>query len=135
MCLTCGRLFSQIYSKKVVDSVIVPGADGEYGVTAGHSPIVAELKAGVVQVLHKGSADAEKFFVSGGFALSHEDDTTDISAPEIARLEDLDENAIRTGFADATTKLSSAGDETAKAEAQIEMETFKAMGAALGIAL
>lgn len=33
--------------------VIIPGSAGEYGVTAGHSPIVAELKPGVVQVLHE----------------------------------------------------------------------------------
>lgn len=33
--------------------VIIPGSAGEYGVTAGHSPIVAELKPGVIQVLHE----------------------------------------------------------------------------------
>ena len=36
-----------------VAQVIIPGSAGEYGVTAGHSPIVAELKPGVVQVLHE----------------------------------------------------------------------------------
>ena len=43
-----------IHVKKVVDKVIVPGAAGEYGVTAGHSPIISELKPGVVQVVHLG---------------------------------------------------------------------------------
>lgn len=33
--------------------MIIPGSEGEYGVTAGHSPIVAELKPGVVQVIHE----------------------------------------------------------------------------------
>lgn len=32
--------------------MIIPGAAGEYGVTMGHSPIVAEMKPGVLQVLH-----------------------------------------------------------------------------------
>lgn len=124
-----------VYANKAISSVIIPGADGEYGVTAGHSPIVAELKAGVVQVLHKDDDSVEKFFVSGGFALTHESNVTDITAPEIARLDDLDEAAIRAGFTEASSKVGSAADETAKAEAQIEMETFKAMGAALGISL
>ena len=124
-----------VYANKAISSVIIPGADGEYGVTAGHSPIVAELKAGVVQVLHKDDDSVEKFFVSGGFALTHESNVTDITTPEIARLDDLDEAAIRAGFTEASSKVGSAADETAKAEAQIEMETFKAMGAALGISL
>lgn len=33
--------------------VIIPGSAGEYGVTAGHSPVVAELKPGVMQVIHE----------------------------------------------------------------------------------
>lgn len=32
--------------------MIIPGSEGEYGVTVGHSPIVSELKPGVLQVLH-----------------------------------------------------------------------------------
>lgn len=43
-----------LYNKKVVDKVILPGAAGEYGVTAGHSPIISELKPGVVSVVHVG---------------------------------------------------------------------------------
>mmetsp|Transcript_26670 Transcript_26670/g.83437 ORF Transcript_26670/g.83437 Transcript_26670/m.83437 type:complete len:169 (-) Transcript_26670:1457-1963(-) len=124
-----------VYANKVVERVIVPGADGEYGVTEGHSPIVAELKAGVVQITHKGSDEVEKFFVSGGFALTHEDSTTDISVPEVVRLEDIDEAAVKSGFADASSKLSAANDDAEKAVAQIEMETYKAMGAALGVSL
>ena len=59
-----------IYSKKAVESVLIPGADGEYGVTAGISPIISELQPGVVQVNHKGG-ESEKFFVSGKFFPSY----------------------------------------------------------------
>lgn len=38
--------------------MIIPGSAGEYGVTAGHSPIVAELKPGVIQVLHEAVSSA-----------------------------------------------------------------------------
>jgi hypothetical protein len=40
-----------IFTKKAVSSVILPGEAGEYGVTLGHSPIIAQLKPGVVTVL------------------------------------------------------------------------------------
>lgn len=41
-----------VYNKKVVDRVILPGEKGEFGVTVGHSPIISQLRAGVVSVVH-----------------------------------------------------------------------------------
>jgi F-type H+-transporting ATPase subunit delta len=43
-----------VYNKKVVDKVMLPGAAGEYGVTAGHSALISELQPGVVTVIHLG---------------------------------------------------------------------------------
>jgi F-type H+-transporting ATPase subunit delta len=65
-----------IYSGVQVSSVIVPGAAGEYGVTANHVPLVAQLKAGVLQILHEASGEPEKYFVAGGFSLTHENSVT-----------------------------------------------------------
>lgn len=44
--------YAPIFSDKVVDKVILPGEDGEYGVTAGHSPMISQLKPGVVTIMH-----------------------------------------------------------------------------------
>jgi len=68
-----------IYDGAEVYSIILPGLSGEYGVTANHVPYVAQLKAGVVQILHQettAAADAEKYFIPGGYALTHPDSTT-----------------------------------------------------------
>jgi F-type H+-transporting ATPase subunit delta len=43
-----------IYTKKSIDKVILPGETGEYGVTIGHSPLISQLKPGVVSVIHVG---------------------------------------------------------------------------------
>ena len=52
-------------------------SEGEYGVGAGHVPYVAQLKPGVLQILHEdASSDPEKYFVAGGYALTHPDSTT-----------------------------------------------------------
>lgn len=64
-----------IYAGAEVDTVIIPGADGEYGVTVNHVPVVSQLKAGVLQIIHE-SGDPEKYFVAGGFALTHENSVT-----------------------------------------------------------
>ena len=64
-----------LYDSTPVTSVIVPGAMGEYEVTANHVPIVAELKAGLLTIKHSDGGD-EKYFVPGGFSLTHEGSTT-----------------------------------------------------------
>jgi hypothetical protein len=64
-----------VYTNKLVEQVILPGASGEYGVTAGHSPLISQLEPGVVTVVHIGGA-METFFVPGGFALTHANSVT-----------------------------------------------------------
>ena len=123
-----------IYESKPVNLVIIPGASGEYGVTAGHTPAIAQLKAGVVEIHHEADdKDPEKFFVSGGFALTHANSVTDISAVEAVKLDDIDSAAVASGLADSQAAFDSAADGSAeKAEAQIGVETYQAMLNAIG---
>jgi F0F1-type ATP synthase epsilon subunit len=122
-----------VYADKVVESVIIPGADGEYGVTAGISPIISELQPGVVQVIHKGG-DVEKFFVSGGFAISHDNNVTDISVSEAFPLSDFDEGAIKSNY-QAAQSAASSGDDYEKAKAAIEISTLQNLARAIGMTL
>lgn len=64
-----------IYHGATVASVIIPGSEGEYGVTVDHVPTVAQLKPGVLQILHD-DGETEKYFCSGGFALTHPNSVT-----------------------------------------------------------
>ena len=124
-----------VYFGKPVEQVIIPGAEGEYGVTAGHSPIASQLKPGVLQILHGGGEDPEKFFVSGGFALTHESSVTDISAVEAFKLDDIDPEAVKESYASAKAKFDAASDEADKAAAQVAMETSRALAIAVGVAV
>ena len=45
---------SAIYSGKEVAKVTLPGELGEFGVTVGHSPIISQLRPGVVSIEHTG---------------------------------------------------------------------------------
>jgi F-type H+-transporting ATPase subunit delta len=66
-----------IYNGASVYQVIIPGVEGEYGVTANHVPYVAQLKPGVLQILHEETGgDPEKYFVAGGYALTHPNSVT-----------------------------------------------------------
>jgi hypothetical protein len=64
-----------VYAGAQVEQVIVPGESGEYGVTVNHVPIVSQLKPGVLQIMFE-DGEPEKYFVSGGFALTHENSVT-----------------------------------------------------------
>ncbi len=49
-----------------VEQVDVPGLEGDFGVLAGHAPLVATLKPGVVTVF--GDGEPQRYVVLGGFA-------------------------------------------------------------------
>ncbi|GAX15372.1 F-type H+-transporting ATPase subunit delta [Fistulifera solaris] len=126
-----------LYKGASVHSVILPGMGGEYGITANHVPYVSQLKPGVVKILHEeGSADPEKYFVAGGYALTHPDSTTDVICPEAVKLDDIDPSEVAKKYDAARTKFSSAtAGSIEQAEAQIEMEITKEMGMAIGVSL
>jgi F-type H+-transporting ATPase subunit delta len=125
-----------IYAGAKVEQVIVPGAAGEYGITADHVPIVAQLKPGVLQILHEGSSEAEKYFVAGGFSITHPDSTTDISSPEAVKIDDIDSAAATSAYEAAKTAYGSAeAGSVDQAMAQIDMEVNKALAAAAGVTL
>lgn len=125
-----------IYSGAKVSQVIVPGAAGEYGVTSDHVPLVAQLKPGVLQILHEGTSEAEKYFVAGGFSVTHPNSTTDISCPEAVKVDDIDSAAATAAFDAAKAAFASAeAGSLASAEAQIDMEVNKSMAAAVGVTL
>ncbi|MSO73367.1 MAG: F0F1 ATP synthase subunit epsilon [Rhodospirillaceae bacterium] len=50
-----------------VEMVLVPGAEGVFGVLPRHAPTLSTLRPGFVDV-YQGSAVKERFFVTGGFA-------------------------------------------------------------------
>lgn len=52
---------------KPVDMVVVPGAEGDFGVLRGHSPLISNLRIGVIDV-HDNGTVADRIFVAGGFA-------------------------------------------------------------------
>jgi F0F1-type ATP synthase epsilon subunit len=67
--------YESIYNGAAVESVVIPGTEGEYGITVNHVPYVAQMKPGVLQVLFEG-AEPEKYFVAGGYAVTHANSVT-----------------------------------------------------------
>jgi F-type H+-transporting ATPase subunit epsilon len=48
--------------------VVVPGVEGDFGVMAGHAPVMTVLKDSELKVYKTAGAQPESITVSGGFA-------------------------------------------------------------------
>ena len=51
-----------------VEMVVVPGVEGDFGVLAGHSPMISSLRPGVIEIYESASRIGKSLFVSEGFA-------------------------------------------------------------------
>ena len=51
-----------------VHMVVVPGAEGEFGVLEGHAPFMSTIRDGAVKIYRTEGATPEEIAVRGGFA-------------------------------------------------------------------
>ena len=122
-----------IYVQKSVDTIVIPGVAGVYAVTKGHAPIVSELQPGLISIYHEQGKEPENWFVSAGFALTHANSVTDITAVEAVQLSDLDHGAVKEVFDQAKADVASVNGDKAKATAQVALNAAKAMADAVGV--
>ena len=50
-----------------IEMVVVPGAEGDFGVLPRHAPMISTVRPGVIRVYQSGSV-RDRIFVGGGFA-------------------------------------------------------------------
>src|ERR1700709_35684 len=74
-----------------VDQVDVPGSEGDFGVLAGHAPLIALLRPGLMTVYSGG--EQTKLVVLGGFAEVGPDGLT-VLADVATSLAELDRPAL-----------------------------------------
>mmetsp|Transcript_12240 Transcript_12240/g.25930 ORF Transcript_12240/g.25930 Transcript_12240/m.25930 type:complete len:171 (-) Transcript_12240:1492-2004(-) len=127
--------YDSIYNGASVEQVIIPGTEGEYGVTANHVPYVSQMKPGILTVMFD-ATESEKYFVAGGYATTHANSVTDVVCVEAVKLDDLDTSTISANYEAAKSAAAAAtAGSVEEAEAQIDMEVNKTMGSALGLTL
>lgn len=97
-----------------VELAIIPGEEGEFGVGANHSSLVASLKAGVVELYSEKGGAARKIFVAGGFADVNGEACT-VLAEEAVNVDDLDQAAIEQQISDFNEDIGLADNEIEKA--------------------
>jgi F-type H+-transporting ATPase subunit epsilon len=96
-----------------VDQVDIPGVEGDFGVLAGHAPVVAAIRPGILTVFS--GSKQEKIIVTGGVAEVSEKGLTVLA--DVARtLEELDRAKLADAIAEMEAKLAEKeGDELDRA--------------------
>ena len=86
-----------------VDQVDIPGAEGDFGVLAGHAPVVAAMRPGILTVTAGGKR--EKIIVTGGLVEVSEKGLT-VLADVATSLDELDRARFADKISEMETKLS-----------------------------
>ena len=92
-----------------VDMVVLPGAEGDFGVLPGHAPFVTTVRPGVIAVYQQGTV-RDRIFVAGGFAEVTPERCT-VLAEEASMLADLDRARIEGDLRDAREDVAETKDE------------------------
>lgn len=86
-----------------VDQVDVPGWEGDFGVLAGHAPVVAAVRPGILTIISGGTRT--KVIVLGGVA-EVSDDRLTVLADVATSIDELDRAQFADKIAEMQEKLS-----------------------------
>jgi F-type H+-transporting ATPase subunit epsilon len=87
-----------------VDQVDIPGVEGDFGVLAGHAPVVAAIRPGILTVT-TGGGPREKIIVLGGLAEVSEKGLT-VVADVATSIEELDRARFAETISEMEAKLA-----------------------------
>jgi len=106
-----------------VDQVDVPGVEGDFGVLAGHAPVVAAIRPGILTVISGGSK--QKIIVLGGLAEVSAKGLT-VLADVATSLDEIDRAQFAETIAEMEAKLSE--KEGSELDREIErLDHFKSI--------
>lgn len=111
-----------------VDMVVVPGEEGDFGALPRHSPMIATVRPGVIEV-HDAGKIGNRIFVAGGFAEVNEERIT-VLAEEAIPVTDLTIELAQARLVAAREALADAKTETQKVAAEKQVAVAIAMDAA-----
>jgi len=120
----------RLVKSQEVDMVVVPCAEGDIGVLPGHTPLIATVRPGVVDI-HEGGKVTETLFVSGGFVEVTPERCT-LLAEEASAVGDLKQDEAQARLDAAEKALSKVSSDLEKAHAEAEIKIAEAMLFAMG---
>jgi F-type H+-transporting ATPase subunit epsilon len=106
-----------------VEHVVVPGSEGEFGVLAGHAPLVAMLRPGILTIL---GANERRFVVRGGFAEVNPQGLT-VLADFAASVENVDREMLAGQIKNLEEDVADAPEGNERDRAAQRLDQLKAL--------
>lgn len=114
-----------------VESVVVPGTEGQITVLKDHAPVMTTLKPGVVEVSENGTTK-RRVFVRGGFADIAPTGLT-VLAEQAVAIEELDAARLAAEIKNAEEDVADASEGESKRAASEKLDQLRELKAALGL--
>ncbi|WP_142849949.1 F0F1 ATP synthase subunit epsilon [Telmatospirillum sp. J64-1] len=111
------------------EMVTVPGSEGDFGALPRHSPMIATLRPGIIDI-YEGGNIRNRIFVAGGFAEVNEERCT-VLAEEAVPVSELKAEDAAARLKAAEEALQAAETDQARAQAKRAHDVAVAMQAAL----
>jgi F-type H+-transporting ATPase subunit epsilon len=115
---------------EAADMVTVPGAEGDFGVLAGHMPLISTLRPGVIDVRGGARSGDIRLFVLGGFAEANPDKLT-VLAEEAIPMGQIDAAALEQRIRNTEEDLILLKNEADRARAAEQLDHLRQLRAAL----
>jgi F-type H+-transporting ATPase subunit epsilon len=103
-----------------VEMVVVPGAEGDFGVLAGHAPLVSAVRPGVIEV-YEADKVTDRIFIAGGFAEVTPQRCT-VLAETAMPVADIDRAQVEQELKDLADELAAAKTEDERAAVQSRLD-------------
>jgi len=107
-----------------VDQVDVPGAEGDFGVLAGHAPLISLLRPGIMTVYAAG--EQTRLVVLGGFAEVGPGGLT-VLADVATSIEEVDRAALQAQIAALETRVKEMEQGSALDKVVTRLDHFKTL--------
>ncbi len=112
------------------DMVVVPGAEGDFGVLPRHAPLVSTVRTGVIAV-HDAGQVTERIFVAGGFAEVTPERCT-VLAERAVSVADIDPAQTEAELKSAREELADASNDAERRTAERQIAVAEALLDAAG---
>ena len=108
-----------------VGMVVVPGAEGDFGVLPGHAPMISNVRSGVISIYNDRAIES-RVFVPGGFAEVSDNRLTVLTEDAVA-LDEINRAGADARLAEAREAIGDASDDRARADAEKRLAIAEAL--------
>lgn len=101
------------------DHVIIPGRDGDFGVSIGHTPFMTVVRPGIMEIFH--GEETDKYAVHDGFVTVEQDKVT-LVCETIESEKDIDRERAEAARKRAEKRINDKNPDTDFRRAEIALK-------------